>query len=280
MEKPVTFLVPTDFSAAAKAAAKYAVSIASILQARVILLSVVEMDTSEAVLHNWKTLENQLKRSALRSLDKLMNELKGVASKPIEISTDMVVGIPMETVILKYARDNKVDLIVMGTKGSRGLKKILSGSKTASLIEHSSVPVIAVPTKAAFTQLKKMIYASDMKNVQAETKALARIAAYFNAEIMILHCVPAKSAARLDRSLEPTLIENTQYGAISYHQVQSDDVAKAIGDFIDEKKADMLVMYTHELSFMERVMDKSVTRKMAFHSRIPMLVFNRTAANA
>lgn len=276
MDKLVTLLVPTDFSAAAKAAARYAASMAAIVNARVILLSVVEMDTEEAVLHNWKTLENQLKRSSLRGLDKLMKEIQAAASKPIEITTDLMVGIPMEDVILQYAKEKKVDLIVMGTKGAKGLKKILSGSKTAHLIEHSSVPILAIPVKATFTQLKKMVYASDLKNVQGETRSLSRIAAYFGAEIMVLHIAPANSASRVDRSLEPALIEKSQYGAISFHQLQSDDVAKAIENFIGENKADILVMYTHELDFLERVMDMSVTRKMAFHTKVPLLVFNRS----
>jgi nucleotide-binding universal stress UspA family protein len=142
----------------------------------------------------------------------------------------------------------------------------------------SPVPVIAIPAKAAYTGMKKLVYASDLKHVKDEIRILSRIASLFSAEIMVFHCVPTNSQARQDRKLEPELIEHAQYGNISYHQVKSDDVGKAIAGFIDSVKADMLVMFTHERDFYEKLLGRSVTRTMAFQSRVPLLVFNRAAS--
>jgi len=280
MTKLLTLLVPTDSSKAAKAAAKYAAEIASIVNARVILLSVVEMETTETVMHSWRTLENQLKRTASRNLEKLTKEIQTPLSRPVEIVSDITMGIPKEDMIVKYAREHEVDMIIMGTKGASGIKKVFSGSNTTRLIARSHVPVVAIPPKAVFGQLKKIVYASDLTNVHAETASLARIAALFHAEVLVVHCAPKSTSTKVDRNLEPELIARSEYGAITFHQVQGDDVAVAIEKFIDEKGADMLVMYTHEHDFFERVLDRSVTRKIAFHTRIPLLVFNRSTAGA
>ncbi len=277
MKKFVSILVPTDFSASAKAAAHYAAQLALKMKAKVILLSVVEMDTSEVVLHNWKKLENQLKRAAKRDLEKLLKEVKSRAADGLEISYDIAAGIPMQDVIERYAREKKVDLIVMGTKGATGLRKILRGTNTARVIEHSSVPVIAIPAKATFKQLKKIVYATDLKNVTKEIQSLCAFAGLFQAEILILHTVPAKGRpSRINKKLEPGIIDAAHYSAISYHQVSNDRVSQAISLFVDETQADMLAMFTHELDFYEKLFGQSVTRTLAFESRVPLLVFNRT----
>lgn len=277
MEKLVTILVPTDFSAAAKAAGRFAASLAVPVKAKVVLLSVVEMDTSETVLHSWKVLENQNKASALRNLEKQVKEIQASFKTPPQISTDLVVGMPKEEMIVQRAKEISADLIVMGTKGASGLKKIFSGSNTARIIQLSHIPVVAIPAKITFSQLAKIVYASDLKNVHAETKTLAKIASLFNAHIMVLHVVGKKEPARIDRNLEPALIEKCRYGAISFHQVEGDAVDTAIADFIQEQRADMLVMYTHKLDFVDRAMGKSVTRSLAFRNQVPLLVFKKTS---
>ncbi len=276
MKNFVSILVPTDFSAPAKAAAHYAAQMALMMKAKVILLSVIEMDTSEVVLSNWKKLENQMKRSAKRDLEKLLKEVKEKAGTGLDISYDMAAGIPMQEVIERYARENKVNLIVMGTKGATGLKKILSGTNTARVIERSSIPVIAIPGKAAFKQLKKIVYASDLKHITKEIQSLCAFAGLFQAEILILHTVTAKGPGRVNKKLEPEIIEAAHYSAISYHQVSNDRIDQAISKFVDETHADMLAMFTHELDFYEKLFGQSVTRAMAFHSRVPLLVFNRS----
>jgi len=274
----VTLLVPTDSSAAAKAAAHYAAKLALQIKARVILLSVVEMDTSETVMTTWRKLEQQLTLTAQKNLEKLIKEVKAVAGPELTIAGDVTLGIPMSEAIASYAAEHQVNMIFMGTKGASGLKKILKGSNTTRLMEISPVPIVAIPAKAEYTGMKKLVYATDLLHVKDEIRMLARIASLFKAEILVFHCLPADSQARLDRKLEPELIEQAQYGSISYHQVKSDEVSGAIAEFIDKTKADMLVMFTHEKDFYEKLLGRSVTRSMAFQSRVPLLVFNRSAS--
>lgn len=272
--KLLTLLVPTDFSAAAKNAARYSVHLAAEIKAKVILLSVIEMDTSEVVLSNWRKLEIQLKQSAGRDLEKLRTELKKEVPSA-DVTLDITQGIPMSDAIATYADENKVNLIVMGTKGASGLKKILQGSNTAELMQVSTVPVIGVPAKAVYSKLKNIVYATDLKNVKQETKRLARFAELFKANIMALHCVPEGPGKRLNKNLEPELIKAAEYAHITFHQVQGDAVENAIGQFIKKTNADLLVMFTHERTFFQKIMGESVTRAMAFESRVPLMAFNR-----
>lgn len=58
-------------------------------------------------------------------------------------TTKVVVGDPAEQ-ILQYAKDNSVDLIVMGTHGRKGLDRILMGSVAQEVIRNARVPVLTV----------------------------------------------------------------------------------------------------------------------------------------
>lgn len=52
-----------------------------------------------------------------------------------------------EEEILKFAREEKVDIIVIGTHGRTGLKHILMGSVAEKTIRNSSLPVFVIPCK-------------------------------------------------------------------------------------------------------------------------------------
>jgi nucleotide-binding universal stress UspA family protein len=276
MKKLVTILVPTDFSKVSMVAAQYAAKLGTLLHARVILLSVIELEPDTNVLQNWKKLEAQMTRSARKNLDKLLTEVKASIKGDVDITTDLVKGVPIHEVIEEYAVSKKANLIVMGTKGATGLQKIVSGTNTATVIGNSSIPVIAIPAKATLHQLKRIVFATDLKHLESEIKILSTLANLFHAEILILHIISTKSEVRQDKKTETELVKLAQYGKIAYHQVRSNDIEGSINSFIADKHADMLTMFTHELDFFEKILGRSVTRKMAFQSRIPLLVFNRT----
>lgn len=279
MKESPTILVPSDSSAVSRLATQYAIGLAELLKARVVMASVVEIQADETVLTNWKNLEAQMMKSARKDMEKRLKEVKGANGEKVDVTYALMKGFPKYEVICKFAKDEKINLIVMGTKGASWLQQIFKGSNTAAVIGHSSVPVIVIPPKVEFRQIKRIVYATDEKNLKSETKKLASIANLFKADILILHVVPPGANTRIKKNMEPNLIKLTNYGGISYHIVSSDNVEKAINTFIVEKRADMLAMFTHKPDFYERLFNKSVTRKISFQSRIPLLTFNKTTAS-
>ena len=51
---------------------------------------------------------------------------------------------PVDYVILEYAEENNVDLIVVGTRGRSGFKKLLLGSPASSVVSYAHCPVMVV----------------------------------------------------------------------------------------------------------------------------------------
>lgn len=278
-----TILVLTDFSKLSKIALVYAIGIAKKMNGKIILLSVINASSSSNTLMNWKKIEEKMVKAAQEDADQFILEVKAIESK-VDISYQSILGFPIEDTIDEFAVKNKVDFIVMGTKGATGLKKALIGSNTVAVMDSSSVPVIVVPAETPFKSIKKIVYATDIQNLQSEIKIIARFAQAFDAPIHVLNVVKdysKKDSGKLERNMtqmamEEKLIRTTKYSKIHFHVVQSEDTASAVDKFVKDQKADLLAMFTHRLDFYEKLFGKSITRQLAFHSKVPMLTFNKT----
>jgi nucleotide-binding universal stress UspA family protein len=63
----------------------------------------------------------------------------------IQLKTELINSArPVDYVILEYAEEQKIDLIVVGTKGRTGFKKLLLGSIASSIVTYAHCPVMVV----------------------------------------------------------------------------------------------------------------------------------------
>jgi nucleotide-binding universal stress UspA family protein len=161
----------------------------------------------------------------------------------------------------------------MGTKGATGLRKAVIGSNTASMIAESSIPVLAVPEDASIRTIRNVIYATDLKNLEMELNTLIPYVKQFDCVVHILHIVESGSDIELAEVRIQEIVAQSGYNNVVTLVTFSPDIDEAIDHYITLSKADMLAMFTHEPTFFEKVFDQSITRKMAFHSKIPLLAF-------
>lgn len=266
-------LVPTDFSKLSSTASHYAAKMANKLNAEVVLIHVVYIDSpprAQVALHV-KEIEDRMVDNARQDCIQLANELKSEfgASK---VTFKIIKGYPVENVIENYAVHNHIDFIVMGTKGASGITKVLIGSNAAAVISNSSIPVIIVPEHARFNGVVNIVYASDTEKIETELNKLIKFAELFGAAIHIIHVLPPATDKKIDVSkMEADIKKKFKYPSISVQVILNDDILYGIDEAVADKKADMIAMFTHKHSFFEKLFGKSITRQMAFHARIPML---------
>lgn len=270
----VSILVPTDLSDLSKVAARYAVKMANKLDAQVTLLHVLTMrrPVRATLQARARLLEKELIKTAEDGLAALTKELsKHAHSKPIR--SVAVRGATFHETVKKEARKLEADLIVMGTHGASGLKKVVLGSNTTTMIEVSPVPVLAVPEHAEFKSLRSVVYASDLRSLPKELKILIPYAEKFNATIHLVHVAPVKkNIAGLEEKME-TAVQQGGYKKVVSIVLADNDVDDAIEQYVIVNKPDLLVMFTHDPTFYEKLFDRSFTRRMAFHSKVPLLAF-------
>lgn len=273
----MTILTPTDFSKLSKVAVLYSMRIAKKLKADIILLAVINMNSYGRTSIRWSKLEDEMISIANEEAEQFIKEVKEEAKSNVKISYQFVTGFPVEERIEDFVKQNDIDMIVMGTKGASGLKKVVIGSNAAAVIDNSSVPVIAVPGETTFKVIRKIVYASDMVNLSEEIKTIAMFASLFKASIHVLHVIPKDSAKKIDvKKTVASLVKQTKYPDISLHISKSDHISEEVDAFVINQKADLLAMFTHKLDFYEKLFGRSVTRHLAFHVHVPLLTFNKT----
>ncbi len=246
------------------------------LKAEITLLNVVHLDGPPRSSLKVKDLEDAMIDIARNEIGYLIKELKSDYPKLPKIHAEIIPGYPVEKIVSNYATRHKVDLIVLGTRGATGLKKFLLGSNAASVINKSRVPVLAVPELGSFKEIVNIAYATDMLNIKPELKRIVSFARKFNAYIHILHITSPREQKAFDATSMLNDLRNvTKYNLLSFAVSNAEDPVLGIDDFVSKNKIDVVAMFTHELSFFEKLLGKGVTRKIAFLTKAPLLTFKK-----
>lgn len=271
-----TILVPTDFSSNADSALNYAIDFAKKENAKLILLNAfhVNFGNSEVPLGLIDEEVKAIRKNAETRLKALTIKIEHAGKIPYEciVKQDLAID-----AILNVADEKSVDLIIMGTKGASGLKEVIMGSNTARVIELAKCPVIAIPEGLHFKEIKKITYATDYHHSDiGALKKLIEIATPFRAQINILHI------SLLEETDEKALMKNfmdemnskIDYFNLSYQIICGSDVEEQLEDYIKHNNCDLLVTSTQHRDFMDKLFGRSITKKLAFHTKVPLLAFH------
>jgi nucleotide-binding universal stress UspA family protein len=137
-------LLPTDFSDSAAEALKYACALAEQFEAELHLLHVLETHVSTAPQFGMGLALSTRIQESQQAAEKALKEL---------VDTDWAAGRqivrttsegPPFVGIIHYARENDIDIIVLGTHGRSGLPHILMGSVAERVVRKAPCPVLTV----------------------------------------------------------------------------------------------------------------------------------------
>src|SRR5262245_15107785 len=134
-------LVPTDFSEPSAAALRYGTAFADTFHASLHLLHVVE----EPVVFGWETYDPAAVRASReQSARQLLRQLLPDAERErFGTHCEVRVGSPFVQIV-RYAREQDIDLIVMGTHGRGPIAHMLLGSVAEKVVRKASCPVLTV----------------------------------------------------------------------------------------------------------------------------------------
>lgn len=133
-------LVPTDGSEQALMATKEAIRLARVMGAELTLLMVVDYDREVAAFEQVSLsgyVPAELKLAAYQYLADLIH----VIPAELEAHTRVEAGIP-EEIILAVAKEEKSDLIVMGSRGWGTVHSLLVGSVSQAVLQQAVCPVL------------------------------------------------------------------------------------------------------------------------------------------
>ena len=131
-----SILFPTDFSEGSSFALEYAIDLSKRYGAKLYLVNVVYDIAKGAGWYVPHVSMDELYKDIEKGAKE---ELRGY--KQVERAT--VTGVPHDEII-KFAKKNKIDLIVMGSHGKKGMDRILFGSTAANVVRFAPCPVLTV----------------------------------------------------------------------------------------------------------------------------------------
>jgi len=135
-------LVPTDFSEPGRTALLYAVEFADQFGAAVDLLHVIDSVPAGALL-SYRPIE-ELRQSLRVHADEQMGKLHTEWSEHNFPVTKVIVDGHPFVEIVRHAKENEVDLIIMGTHGRGAIAHMMLGSVAEKTIRKSPCPVLTV----------------------------------------------------------------------------------------------------------------------------------------
>ncbi|MFW5964236.1 MAG: universal stress protein [Natronomonas sp.] len=135
-------LLPTDGSDGAAEALEHAIGAATAYGADLHVISIIDRRVVLAADADEKdAVRSELTDDATEAVDDLASR---AADSGIEAVTATTEGVPHRE-ILRYAQDNDIDLLVLGTHGRTGREKRLHlGSTTERVVKESERPVVVV----------------------------------------------------------------------------------------------------------------------------------------
>jgi nucleotide-binding universal stress UspA family protein len=270
-----TILVPTDFSKCANNAMMYALEVAKRLEAKILVLYVVY--PSEGVDNNMYDafmIDDYVaqRKKAMDAWVKKFKRSEHVKNVPIE--TECRVGFPV-SVISHTAAQLNVDLIIMGTTGAAGLKGVLLGSTAGGVLTTSHRPVLVVPRNASFRNYARFVLATDFK-MKLDKRSMEVLKGLLNIEhagLEVVHVLedPAATPKKDQEALVSQKLEDIPH---LFHYLHDKNVPRAISHFLESIDANGLVTIAHEHSLLHKLFFKSISRTMAHHTSVPMLVLH------
>jgi nucleotide-binding universal stress UspA family protein len=281
-------LVPTDGSDWAMAAANHAFALATLGDATVHALSVVDLrhfeDDVVGSASEDLSIAEQAARAAVERVEQVGEETG------CRVRTHVEHGIPHETV-LRFVADHDVDLVVMGTHGRTGLERFLLGSVTERVLRGSSVPVLTTHidggTLPTYEQL--LVPTDGSEGARDALDQAVDIATAAEARLTVLSVVDSRAFTggfETGPTL-PNIREQLQQYAEDAADalvaraadagVDADSVvtvglpANEITAYAETNDVDLVVMGTHGRSGLERLILGSVTERVVRTSETPVL---------
>jgi nucleotide-binding universal stress UspA family protein len=273
-----TILVPTDFSDTAMNAAAYALPLAKQLgMDRIVLYNAYQAPVSvDPMVPTVQLLDMDLmKKSSEEGLADFKAKLQQQPDGDVPIDTFSEYNV-LTGGINDLSKAVQAGLIVMGITGGGAVTETLIGSNAVSVSLHSHIPVVIVPPNASFKKINKVLLACDFKQVLATTpiQPLKALLDGTAAKLHVLH-VNTPNEKAIDLSFENMVLDGLlKTYQPEYHFVNNDSFTDGINHFADNNQIDLIITMPKKHGFFESLFKKSHTKKLAFHSHLPLMVMH------
>ncbi|NIJ52562.1 universal stress protein [Dyadobacter arcticus] len=254
-------LVPCDFSLSSEKAINFAIDLTDTAQDELFLVNVIN-DINDS---KFSTKQD----ANLKELGRKLIKLTYVRKPGVLIHHKILSG-RFLTSILSFIETDKIDLVVMGTHGSRGWGEYFMGSNIEKVVRTSPVPVFAVRGDQNRKSIHDIVFPCNLKLDQSEVLSKVKeLQKTFHSRLHLLRIHRGKSLN--DITLIDKLKEYATHYQLSNYTitvVNDANVKDGILHFAREINADMIAMVTHGKRNLKHLFTESTTADIVNHANI------------
>ncbi|MGK4568573.1 universal stress protein [Flavobacterium sp. 3HN19-14] len=273
-------LFPTDFSKASLNAFRYALELAHSCDAEIITLHVymvpaidqgAEFGAAPYLLETYDILEMSNFENFKGKVPLLHTIAEEQGKGDVCISNVLKEG-DLVSNILELIKAEHIDYVVMSTKGASGIEEIFLGTVTAKIMTSTKAVVLGIPESAVFQPVKRIGFATHFKADEVKSlKRVISIAENFNARV---DCIYVRTPGDKVNEVVIADWELNFKDKVTFNIIENASVESAIIDFTMSNGINMLAMFNHRHGFFESLFHESRTKKMAYHTHIPLMVMH------
>jgi nucleotide-binding universal stress UspA family protein len=280
-------LLPTDLSESADHAMRQAVEMAAQHQGMLDVFHVVTIDREDPT-HLEQALGEYLEKVEKEVFEDLSTRTEAIRTRGIKVEISTARSLSPQDAILDRIEDTKPDLVVMGTHGRSGVKKLFLGSVAESIVRRSPVDVMTVGREAKVAESEAgfdpILVPVDFTDYSERAIARAKNLLAENGRIVLEHVVsspihPSFYAGGMTRmfQVDPELPQRIREKLKSLYDgpgelvVSEGDVVEDILETATSRKVQLIVMGTRGLSGLDHVLMGSVTERVIRSAPVPVL---------
>lgn len=284
----IKILVPITFTEYSVNALRYALTLAGNFPSEVTILhSFSEYeDIEEDATPEREMSEENVRKREQDARDRLadvcqatINKMTSLQGKNIDLQNRFEFGYT-DDVILQVDKEMNPDVIVMGTKSKGETIKELLGSITSDVMRRAEAPVLAVPANSMvdLEKLSRVLFITDFgDNDYISIHKLIRLITPFRTRIhavRFVHHKPDKGELRKMKQFSDYCNATYRNHELIFKHQSRDQFLPALEEYVSTNNIDLLAMTRGKRNMIAQFFNPEITRKILFHTDIPLLVFH------
>ncbi|MBT8321408.1 MAG: universal stress protein [Eudoraea sp.] len=274
-------LIPTDFSKNAWNALAYGLELFRKRRCTIYLLHVNPLPPYSGAGTSIKASTQMLRKTMLAESEKKLKELLDQINETSsnELHTFMTIALYDFFVdsIKREVQDKHIDLIIMGTKGASGLKKVSLGSNTGDVITKVKCPLLAVPEDARYKIPKEIAFPTDYY-INYDVQVLDTLISVVNrneADLRVVHITKRGEELTREQLQNKDFLHDYLRGVKhSFHTITGSKLETSVQCFVESRDIDMIAMVAKNLNFFQRILFRPAVEEISYHIEIPFLVLH------
>lgn len=211
--------------------------------------------------------------------NKIREEMAAGKLPDVKFTSLLREGIPEEEIV-RYTKEERPLLVIMGTRGKNQKDIDLIGSVTAEVIDRSRTPVLVIPENASFAdfnEIRRVAFITnfDQRDLISFDTFITSIKP-IQSSVSVIYLADAKEKDAWDEVKLTGFKEyfQKQYPTVDirYDLVIDDDLLNCLDGYIKQHQIDFIAVPTYKRNIFSRLFNPGIARRMVFHSDTPLLV--------